>query len=253
LPQTGEGFPLKSVPHSRFDLAAIRRSGSLRLATISFERVPHEYRVNGFDLEIVSMFATTQGLELRTTYYDSYAELIPVLLAGAADVAGGALTVTDERRQLVDFSSETFPSRMVVVTRRPRPPVQRAEDVAGHRFGTERGTSPAEATRSIARAAAIDDSLRIEQLGAALKEGRITAAVYELHVLRPAQRQDPDLQEGMKVGAIGSLALAVPKGTPELLRSLNQFIHELRCDGRWVKLLMKYFGPDAAEIMRMSR
>ena len=239
-------------PDTEADLDDIRKRGWLTVATIAFDRVPDTYRVNSFDLEIVTTFAEGQALELKTLLLPAYGDLIPALLTGRGDVAAGALTVTEERCRLVDFTRETFPSRMILVTRHPHPPITRLEDVAGHRFGTERGTSPDAATRSIAKPSQIDDSFRIEDLAAALREGRITAAVYELHVAVPIRQRDPELRFGMKLGAMGSLALAIRKHSPALLAGLNAHIHDMRCDGRWVKLSLKHFGTATPDLIRES-
>jgi ABC-type amino acid transport substrate-binding protein len=239
-------------PDTEADLDDIRARGWLRVATIPFDRVPDTYRVNSFDLEIVAGFAEDQGLEVQTVLLPTYGDLIPALLAGRGDVAAGALTVTEERSKLASFTRETFPSRMVLVTRKPRPPILRLEDLAGHKLGTERGTSPEAATRAIARPSQIDDSFRIEELAAALRDGRITGAVYELHVVAPLRQRDPELQLGMKLGSAGSLALAVRKNSPALLAGLNEHIHNMRCDGRWVKLSLKHFGTATPDLIRQS-
>jgi ABC-type amino acid transport substrate-binding protein len=237
---------------SEADLDDIQARGLLRVATIPFDRVPDTYRVNSFDLEIVAGFAEVRALAVQMVLLPTYGELIPALLGGQGDVAAGALTVTEERRQLVDFTRETFPSRMVLVTRKPHPPIRRLEDAAGHRFGTERGTSPAAATRAVVGPDQVDDSFRIEDLAAALRAGRITAAVYELHVLVPILEREPELQVGMKLGSAGSLALAVRKNSPALLAALNEHIHAMRCDGRWVKLSLKHFGTATPDLIRES-
>lgn len=130
------------------DLEEIRRRGRLRVLTIPFHRVPDAYQVNSFDLEIVQRFVNAEKLGLEEALVGSYEEIIPALLAGRGDVAAGGLTVTEERKRRVAFTSETFPSRMVVVTRRPRPPILDARQLAKERLGTERGTSCAEITRS---------------------------------------------------------------------------------------------------------
>jgi polar amino acid transport system substrate-binding protein len=239
-------------PDSEADLDDIRDRGWLTVATIPFDRVPDTYRVNSFDLEIVATFAEAQRLEVQTVLLPTYRDLIPALLTGRGDVAAGALTVTEDRRKLVEFTRETFPSRMVLVTRKPQSPIRRLEDVAGHKFGTERGTSPDAATRAIAKPSQIDDSFRIEDLATALRDGRITAAVYELHVVSPIRQREPELQLGMKLGSAGSLALAVRKNSPALLAGLNEHIHDMRCDGRWVKLSLKHFGTATPELIRES-
>jgi len=113
--------------------------------------------------------------------------------AGAQrDLIAGRFTVTDSRKKLIAFTSEVFPTRNVVLTRRPHPVV-----------------------RSIAQ-------LREEKVGVFL-------------------------------GPPTSLAYGVRKGDGELLKALDDYIENLRRTPTWSRLVVKYFGETAPDVLKKAR
>ena len=134
-------------------------------------------------------------LEIKTVEVPSWDELLPALLEGRGDLIAGGVTVTDKRRQQIDFTAEVFPTRHVVLTRKPHRVVRTVQELRQERVGTIKGTSMAEVVASVGVPAAnVDDSFPSGGLPAALKENRFTACVDGLEEALVVQRQDPDLQ-----------------------------------------------------------
>lgn len=241
-------------PLSALDLKDVRQRGSLRVLAVPFAGMPDFLVVNSFDLELIEGFARLQKLKLEVVTIPSYAELIPALDAAKGDVIACGLTNTEARRKLVSFSSETFPSSMVVITRKPHRVIKTREELRGEKLGTEKGTSWAQATYDAGvPAASVDDSIPMQDLPAALASGRITAAVFEVHVAMPAARRDAQLQLGTFLGQPGSLAWAVRKSDTALLTGLNEYLDAVRRTPTWHRLVVKYFGESAPEVLRRSR
>jgi ABC-type amino acid transport substrate-binding protein len=57
----------------------------------------------------------------------------------------------------------------------------------------------------------------------------------------------------MFLGPPGSLAYGVRKGDTALLAALNSYIEGIRKTPTWSRLVVKYFGDDAPEILRKAR
>jgi ABC-type amino acid transport substrate-binding protein len=57
----------------------------------------------------------------------------------------------------------------------------------------------------------------------------------------------------MFLGPPLSLAYAVRKDEPELLRALNEYIENVRKTPTWSRLVVKYFGEAAPEILKKAR
>ena len=68
-----------------------------------------------------------------------------------------------------------------------------------------------------------------------------------------ARRKDPDIQIGLFLGRPGSLAYGVRKEDAELLAALNRYIESLRKTPSWNRLVLKYFGTTAVDILRRAR
>jgi lysine/arginine/ornithine transport system substrate-binding protein len=179
---------------------------------------------------------------------------VPALLAGKGDVIAGRFTVTEERRRRIAFTRETFPTRHVVLTRKPTPGVANVEALRALRVGTVRGSSMAEA---VARAgvppANVDDSIPPGGLPAALAAGTVKAVVLGVENAIVAQRGDPQIEIGAFVGPPGSLAFGVRKGDAALLAALDGYIENLRRTATWNRLVVKYFGDSAPEVLRKAR
>ena len=205
----------------------------------------------GFDMEILEGFARLHRLDVVWVPVKSWDQLLPTLNAGQGDLAAGGITVTPARQKSVRFTAEVFPSRHVMVTRKPRRLLQTVEELREEQVGTIRSTSMSEIV-ALARVppANIVDTFASGGLPAGLREGRITAAVLGLEDALVAQRADPALQLGGFVGPRQGLAYAVRHRDAASLAALDEYISNLRRTPSWNRLVVKYFGDLALEILR---
>jgi ABC-type amino acid transport substrate-binding protein len=68
-----------------------------------------------------------------------------------------------------------------------------------------------------------------------------------------AQRDDPQIEIGLFLGAPGSLAYGVRREDLALLAALNTYIENVRKTPTWSRLVVKYFGEKAPEILKKAR
>jgi membrane-bound lytic murein transglycosylase F len=186
------------------DLAAVKARGSLRVLAVRMKQPDEFFQLEGrpgFDHEILEGFAKLHGLRLEVVPVTGWDELVPALVADRGDVIAGRFTVTEERKQKIAFTRETFPTRNVVLTRAPTPPVKSVEELRALRVGTIAGSSMAEA---VARAgvppANVDDGVKPGGLPAALVSGRVKAVVLGVESAITAQRDDPKIELGTFLG-----------------------------------------------------
>ena len=114
------GGPAAGNGASDARLPGILSSGVLRVA-VSPDRPPLTLKnasgaTVGFDVDIVRALATAMGLELQLEEVP-FAELIPSVLDGRADLAISGLTMTPERNARVAFAGPYFVSGMSVLAR----------------------------------------------------------------------------------------------------------------------------------------
>jgi ABC-type amino acid transport substrate-binding protein len=241
------------------DLAEVEQRGVLRVLAVVVDDEPEFFSLKpagppGFDQEVLDGYARLRRLKLEVVRLASWDALVPALLDGKGDVIAGRFTATDSRRKRIDFTAETFPTRSVVISRKPHHPVETLEQLAQEKIGIVKGTSLAEAMGSLKIPKAnVDDQVPSGGLPAALKSGRITCAIDELAGAIILKRRDPEIQIGLFVGSPGSYAFGVRKGEAQLLLSLNDYIENLRRTPTWSRLVVKYFGESAIEILNKAR
>jgi polar amino acid transport system substrate-binding protein len=241
------------------DLGPIQKSGVLRVLAVASD-APDEFITTGdverrgFDRELLEGFAALHRLKLQIVPETTWDELIPALLAGRGDLIAGRFTVTEKRRSQVDFCVEVFPTRAVVVTRRPHRAVHTLEQLRAERVGTVKGTSLAEAVAAAhVPSANVVDSISSGGLAQALRDGQVSAVILGSENAVTAQRDDAELELGLFLGAPGSLAYGVRKGDTGLRRALDEYVENLRRTPTWSRLVVKYFGEAALAVLHQAR
>jgi ABC-type amino acid transport substrate-binding protein len=231
------GAVLAAAGAQAADLAAVKQRGVLRVLHVpvagstEFFAAAADGTGVGFDREVLEGFAGLHRLRLEPVALDGWAKLAPALVRG-----------------------EVVPTRNVVVTRKPAPALHDLEALKATRVGTIAGSSMEEAIRTAGIAAArVDSSIPPGGLPAALARGQVDAVVMGVEDAIAHQRADPALQLGMFLGPPGSLAYGVRKQDVELLAALTEYVDNLRRTPSWNRLVVKYFGEAAPEILRRAR
>jgi ABC-type amino acid transport substrate-binding protein len=251
--------PLLAADLVAADLPEIQARGILRVLRVdsgpgdeffSFDPA----RPPGFDHEILQGFCRLRQLRLQPVTVSGWDALVPHLLQRKGDLIAGRFTVTDSRRRLIAFTSEVFPSRNVVLTRKPRAPVHTLAALRAERVGTIKGTSMAEAVAAAGvPTERVVDTIPPGGLPAALRAGEVTAVVLGTESAIAAIREDSEIELGMFLGAPSSLAYGVRKEDAALLRELDEYIDNLRRTATWSRLVVKYFGASSLEILQKAR
>jgi membrane-bound lytic murein transglycosylase F len=240
------------------DLEAIEKSGVLRVLIVPPPADQLEFwsltpgTPPGFEREMIEAFAVSRHLRIEIVPIESWTEIVGALLAEKGDVIVGRFTETPSRAERIAFTVPVFPTRHLAVTRKPRARVDSVDALRKEKIGTVAGSSLEDA----ARAAGVPDS-HIEALPpgtllTALQSGKVTCIVWGVDSAIPAQKLDPALQLGTFIGPPGNLAWGVRKTSPALLERLNEFIAAHK-KTTWSKLVVKYFGPRAPELLRKAR
>ncbi len=241
------------------DLPEVRHSGVLRVLVMENDQRSGFFsladaRHPGFDREILERFAEFERVRLQTVAVSLWKGLIPALSEGRGEVIAGRFTATNTRRALVDFTVEVFPTRLIIVTRKPHRTVWNLQELRGEKVGVVKGASGGEAVRAAGLfPTLVDDTIPAGGLPDALKRGRITAAVFGVESAILLGREDDAIQLGMFLGPPSSLAYAVRKDCPQLLEALNSYIRNVRRTSTWNRLVVEYFGEAALDILKKAR
>lgn len=239
------------------DLPGIQKQGTLRILAVVADEEAYfiaDAPRGGFDWELLEGFARLHKVSLELVPVSGWDGLIPALVKSRGDVIAGGFTDTEARQKQIEFTAETFPTRSVVVTRKPTRRIAALDELKGERIGTVRGTAMFDDLVAAGiPPASIDDSIPSGGIPQALKEGRITAGVDGIEAALIASASSPDLQIGLFLGQPASLAYGVRKDDGQLLKALNEYVANVRRTPTWSRLAMKYFGASAPEILKKAR
>ncbi len=221
------------------------QDGKLIMCT-NAEFPPYEFHDNnaivGIDVEICGAIAEKMGLELEIEDI-AFDSIIPEISSGKADVGAAGMTVTEDRKQNVDFS-ETYAkaSQVIIVTEKSE--VKGFDDLKDKKVGVQTGT-----TGDIYVTGDLGDD-HVERYAKgmeavqALSQTKIDAVVIDGE---PAKKYVSEVS-GLKIldesYTDEEYAIAIRKGNTELLEAVNKAIAELKADGTLDKIVAKYITAE---------
>jgi membrane-bound lytic murein transglycosylase MltF len=170
------------------------------------------------------------------------AGLLPMLTAGRADLAAGTITVTEERRALVDFSDPLHTQvREVLITGPAAPEVKTAEDMLGSKVYLRPSTSFYEHLNALnARrvaagkpafpVAAADENLTDDDLIEMVGAGIIPATIADEPVAEVFARvfENVRVHDDLVLASDQDIAWAMRKDSPKLKALVNDYVVEAR-------------------------
>ncbi|MFN3282884.1 MAG: basic amino acid ABC transporter substrate-binding protein, partial [Pseudothermotoga sp.] len=188
--------------------------------------------------------AKLAGFELR--FVDmSFDSLIPALRAGQVDVVAAAMTITDERKQVVDFSTPYWTADQSIIVKADSDLTITVLYQKG-RIGVQTGTTgDLWCTDNLVGKGLLPERnlKRYDTFVLALSDllnGNIDAIVLD----SPVANRFAAIKPVKVVGVIVTgeqYGIAVKKGNKELLDKINSAIKVLNETGKMAELIDKYF------------
>ncbi len=169
-------------------------------------------------------------------------ELLPGLVEGRGDLAAANLTITPERRNIVDFSDPVLTGvDEIIVTGPSAPPLQSLDDLAGREVHVRPSSSYFESLRRLDETFAdsgrprlvfveMEEVLEDEDLLEMVNAGLIPAVVVDTHKADFWAQIFDDItpRHDLAVRTGGEIAWAFRKASPGLATVVNDFVRENR-------------------------
>lgn len=239
-----------------FGAVAEGQEAPLRIG-VQNERPPFSFsdvdgELLGFDVEIAWALCATLKTRCELIPLD-FTALIPGLQEGSIDAAVASISITDERRELVDFTEKYYQAAPRFVARPDTVPDASLEHLAGRIVGVKRGTtydrylSNVHAdTVSIRRYGHSDEisiDLALGRLDLALGDDiSLTESFLKTELGEGFDFVGPALDDPKWFGY--GEGIAVRKGSDELLGRLNRALREILADGTYDEIRGQYFDHD---------
>ncbi|WP_035812221.1 transporter substrate-binding domain-containing protein [Jiangella gansuensis] len=202
---------------------------------------------SGFDMDIAQAIADNLELELavQDVGFDPL-QSGAVLAAGQCDLGASAMTITDERKENLDFSDPYYDSLQSLLV-----PVdsgiESIDDLVGRTVGVQQGTTG----ETYAEENLPDGANPLQafpsdgELWPALQAGNIDAILQDLPVNLEHQRADPNYQVVEEYETDEQYGFAFSKGEKTaLLEAVNEQLQALRDDGTYDEIYNRYFEVD---------
>jgi polar amino acid transport system substrate-binding protein len=213
-----------------------------------FESQNEKGEIVGFDIDIVRAVATKAGMVVKFVN-TPWEGIFNALKQGDRDLLVSSITITDERRQTMDFTDAYFDAHQLIAVR-AESRVSRFEDLKTLKVGVQTGTTGDEAISKL-QGKNSTDIKRFESTPLALKEletGGIDAVVADNGVVVNYVKNNA----GNKFKTVNDTAflpehygIAVRKGDAELLGRLNKGLAAIRADGTYDRIYASYLGATA--------
>lgn len=217
------------------------KEGVLTMAT-NATFPPYEYyegnEIIGIDAEIAKAVANKLGLELKIEDME-FNSIIIAVTQGKADIGLAGMTVTDERKEAVDFS-DSYATGIQAVIVPEDSSIQGIADLTGKKIGVRLAT-----TGDIyAKDDFGEENVEAYNKGAdavmALKQGKVDAVIIDNQPAISFVKSTDGLKILETEYAVEDYAAAIAKGNDALVQAVNGALAELKEDGTIQSIIDKY-------------
>jgi ABC-type amino acid transport substrate-binding protein len=220
-------------------------TGKLTMATNAafppYEMTTDAGDFEGIDIETAQAIADKLGLELQIDDMDFDAALLSVQ-QGKADIVMAGVTVTDERKAVMDFS-DSYATGIQSIIVPEGSDIASPDDLAGKKIGTQRGTTGyiyCSDDFGDENVVAYDDGLTAVQ---ALNNGQVDAVVIDNAPAKEFIAANPGLKILDTSYAEEDYAIGMAKNSP-LEDAVNSVLEELKADGTLQAIVDKYITAE---------
>ncbi len=207
-----------------------------------YEFVDDDGNIVGIDAEIAAAIAEKLGMELeiKDMEFDS---LITACAGGSIDVVLAGMTVTDERKESVNFS-DSYATGIQVIIVKEDSDIADADGLEGKIIGVQSGTTGdiyctddygQDNVKQYANGALAVEALKNDQVDCVIIDNEPAKSFVAAN-------------EGLKIldteYVTEDYAIAIAKENTKLLEDINKAMAELKADGTIDKIVSKYIPAE---------
>ncbi len=198
--------------------------------------------LTGFDLEYIILFAREYGYKLEPSTVD-FSLMLGSVQTGKYDLGIGGITVTDERKEVLNFTDPHYKSSVIMVTKDHTQDGTTIDDIADKKIGIVTGSIFSVILPPIMPDATFLEFNNYSDIISALDNGKIDTFPTDESIYKSM------LWEGSEVDRIGeSIAVSeygfiYPKGENlKLQQEFNEYLAKTMADGTHKALEDKWFS-----------
>ena len=237
------GLEVGYMPFEMIDKRSGLRQRGIRHGGL--RRKGRQLSLMGFDIDMGLEMARALGV--KPVFIDTFwPSIIPALNLGRFDIIFGGMSITETRKQWVDFADSFMTvGQTVLLNARHKESVKSYQDLNDPKFivVSKPGTTGEEAVLSLISKATYETADTEVDGAMRVLEGTADAFVYDypfnavFKAIHPSDQliflDEPFTTE--------PIAWAIRKNDPDFLKWLNNFLKEIKQDGRFDRLHEKWF------------
>lgn len=203
---------------------------------------PYEFYENGeivgVDVEIAREIAKVMGKELvvKDVAFDF---IINEVQSGKADFGAAGISITDERKEQVDFTVEYTVSNQVVVVRNDST-IQNFEELKDKTIAVQLGTVGESYVEKNYPDATIITQKKYLAAAEDVKSGKSDCIVMDELPAKELVASNPELKIMDGILFSDKYGMVVKKGNTELLNQINEVLTRLMNEGKIEEYILKY-------------
>ncbi|RIU90191.1 cysteine ABC transporter substrate-binding protein [Oceanobacillus picturae] len=233
-------------------LDQIKEEGQLKVGLMGtykpYNFINEDQEMDGFDADIAKEVANRLGVDVEFVAQE-FSGMIAGLQSEKFDVVISQMTITDERKEQMDFSDPYITNQVKVIVKEDNDSITSVEDFKGKNIGVGLGTNDETYLRTELMPEVGDfNIMTYDDVVTTLKDldtGRIDATINNIYAITPVVEQN-----GFKIKAVGEpiksdqAGIATRKGNEELIEELNSILAEMKEDGTYNEIFVKWFGEE---------
>ena len=244
---TADTTAAEKTEETSAEAAGTEAAGGVLVMATNAEFPPYEYHdggeIVGIDAEIAKAIADELGMELEIEDI-AFDSIIPEITSGKADMGLAGMTVTEDRKQSVDFT-DTYAKASQKIIVKEDSAIASPDDLTGVIVGVQQGT-----TGDIYVSDLEADGTTVERYNKgfeavqALSQGKIDAVVIDGEPAKTFVAQTEGLKILEESFTDEEYAIAVKKGNTELLEKINGTLKTLKDNGTLDEIVAKYIKAE---------
>ena len=210
-----------------------------------FEYVDDNGEPDGFDIALIKAIGEKLGVEVQVENMEFNA--LVASIGGKIDVAIAGMTVTDESKEMVDFSDSYYTAVQYVILPKDSE-IAAAADLEGKAIGVQLGTTGDFIAEEIAGAEVAQYNKALDAVND-LVNGRLDCVIVDKNPALVFQSRFQDQVTAVDGAQFDfepeEYAIAIPKGDTALADQINAALKEMMDDGTFDALVKEYIeGSD---------
>ena len=217
-------------------------TGKIRVATDAtwppFEYVDTQTNeIVGFDIDLFNAIAEKAGLEVEWINVE-WDPLLAGVAQGTYDAAISSITIKEERKEDMDFSDPYYVAGQIIVAKTDSD-ITGAAGLVGKKVGVQSGTTGDDEVSAM-------DGVEVtgyDEIGmafVALMNNQVDAVVCDTPVASGYVNKYDTLKTVGEVLTTEEYGIAMPKGSDELMKKVNDALAEVVADGVIDQLVQKW-------------